>query len=857
MNKLHGQPSYYQRNPLTTVVHNSRRRHTATMGVMILLFIASTEGFFPAQAASSRARLTTKAPTHKVDSISVAPGDLHLAVQEKRRLLVTGRTEDGFEFDVTADARFSVDRSKVVSLDKQGFVVGLKAGAGKIEVSAKGKKFSLPVTVSPAPPEQPLSFVRDILPLMNKAGCSAGSCHAKPEGQNGFKMSVFSYDPKSDYNEIVKDGRGRRVFPASPEQSLLLLKPTLAVPHEGGQRIEPGSETYRTLARWIKEGMAYSVTNEPVLQRISVHPKERRYFKGALQPLLVTAHYSDGSTRDVTHLAEFDSNDKEVAKVNEHGAINVGKLSGEGIIVARYMGFVDASRITVPADRLLPDTQYAGLPVNNFIDEHAYAQFKKLGLYPSERCTDGEFIRRASLDAAGVLPSPEETRAFLADTDPDKRAKLVDRLLQHPAYADYWANKWADLVRPNPDRVGVKSVYVLDQWLRESFRENKPYDQFAREILLAEGSNHRDGPVVIYRDRREPPELTTMFSQIFLGIRMECAKCHHHPNEKWGQEDFYQLAAYFGPLKRKGAGLSPPISAGTEIFYFAPGGSVKHPVSGDTMKPKPPDGPFTDLDENIDPRRALADWMTRPDNPFFARAVANRVWAVFFGRGIVDPVDDFRVSNPPSNEPLLNALAQELVKRKYDLKQLMRVIMTSHLYQLSSLPNETNITDTKNFSRSYRRRLSAEVLLDAVNDITGSTDRFGGMPRGSRAMEAWTYKIDSEFMDAFSRPNSSSDCPCERDRNTSVVQSLHMMNSRALQSKLANEEGRVKKLADSKLTPEEVVTELYVAAFCRLPAENELQTAAKVFAMEGATRQTATEDVLWALLNSPEFVFNH
>src|SRR5439155_686522 len=410
--------------------------------------------------------------------------------------------------------------------------------------------------------------------------------------------------------------------------------PTTAIPHEGGLRFERGSETHQLLVRWLREGMAYSVTHEPALERLVVFPKERRYGKGATQRLLVQAHYSDGSARDVTRLAAFDSNDKEIATVNEHGVVTVGTLTGQGVVVARYSGLVADAHILVPADRLLPEAQYAALPRSNFIDNLACAQFQRLGLLPSELCTDTEFLRRASLDAIGVLPTPKEVREFLETATSayagDKagewesenvsgshsltfspahlpgedrltarrqalRSALVDKILARSEYADYWANKWGDLLRPNPDRVGVKSVFLLDQWLRDCFRSNKPYDQFVREILLAEGSNHREGPIVIYRDRREPPELTTMFSQLFLGTRMECAKCHHHPNEKWSQNDFYQFAAFFGPLKQKGTGLSPPISAGAELFYFAPGGAVRHPVSDEVMHPRPPDGAAVEI----------------------------------------------------------------------------------------------------------------------------------------------------------------------------------------------------------------------------------------------------------------------
>jgi len=737
------------------------------------------------------------------------------------------------------------------------------AGAqdGRLMVWNKDGKLVSKLDVAEAKPapvaKAPVSFVRDVLPVLSRAGCNAGACHAKPDGQNGFRLTVFSYDPKQDYHEIVKDSRGRRVFAAAPEESLLLLKATRAVPHEGGERFDKKSDAYRTLAQWIRGGMIFQADNEPSLVSLAVTPGEKSYRKSATQKLKVEARYSDGSTRDVTALAGYESNDKEIARVTDNGVVSIGKSSGQAVIVARFMGLVGDSRITVAADRLLPEKKYAALPVRNFIDELAYAHFKRLGLFPSEGCTDAEFLRRASLDTLGILPTAEEARAFLADTDPRKREQAIERLLAHPAYADYWANKWADLLRPNPDHAGIKSVYVLDQWLRESFRANRPYDQFVREIVTTEGNTHRFGPAVVYRDKREPAALTQTFSQLFLGVRLECAKCHHHPNEKWGQDDFYRFAAFFGPLKRKGAGISAPISAGNETFYFAPGRSVKHPVTGEVMEPQPPDGPKAKVSDDVDPRGALADWMTDPKNPFFARAAANRVWAAFFGRGIVDPVDDFRISNPPSNPALLDALGEELVRQKFDLKALMRTILNSHLYQLSATPNEFNRGDTRNFSRSYRRRLPAEVLADAVADVTGVPDKYSGLPPGGRAMQAWTYKVESQTMDAFGRPNSSTDCPCERDTRPSIVQSLHLMNSKGLQTKLTSDTGRVQKLATAKLSPEQIVTELYLACYARQPSEAEMKIALGAFSAKDATPRTATEDVLWALLNSAEFVFNH
>ncbi|HXJ60670.1 MAG TPA: DUF1553 domain-containing protein [Verrucomicrobiae bacterium] len=795
-------------------------------------------------------------------SLAAEPVVLRLTADApEREFRITARMQDDFEQDVTETARFSWTRPAPFIVAGPGRIRALESGQGVLTAHFGGKEISIAVTVEPPSIEPgaatPVSFVRDVLPALSRAGCNAGACHAKPEGQNGFKLSVFSYDPKTDYAEIVKEARGRRVFPAAPEESLLLNKPLTRIPHEGGQRFEPGSETHQLLVRWMQAGMLYARTNEPALERITVFPKERRYRKGATQRLLVRAHYADGTLRDVTRLASYAENDKEIAKVDENGVVRIGSLTAQGVVVARYMGFVADAQILVPADRQLPEDLYEAWPRHNFIDDFAAAHFQQLGLFPSDLCTDAEFLRRAKLDAVGLLPTAEEVRAFLADPAPDKRRRVIKQLVDEPAYADYWANKWADLLRPNPDRVGVKSVFTLDQWLRECFRRNEPYDEFVRDILLAEGSNHRDGPAVIYRDRREPAELTTMFSQLFLGTRLECAKCHHHPNERWGQEDFYQFAAFFGPVKQKGAGLSPPISAGTETFYFAPGGTVSHPVTGAIMKPRAPDGPMVPESDRVDPRQALADWLVAPDNPFFAKAAANRVWAVFFGRGLVEPVDDFRVSNPCVNPPLLDALAAQFRQNRYDLKSLLRTIMESRLYQLSSTPNASNLGDTRNFSRAYRRRLPAEVLCDALSDATGVPDKFAATPIGTRATQTWSYKIQSHFLDAFGRPNSSSDCPCERDTHMSVVQSLHLMNAQGLQAKLTDASGHARQLADSARSVPEIITEIYLATLSRFPTAEESEAAAAAFHEQNATRRTATEDIFWALLNSPEFVFNH
>jgi hypothetical protein len=512
--------------------------------------------------------------------------------------------------------------------------------------------------------------------------------------------------------------------------------------------------------------------------------------------------------------------------------------------------------VLVPLPGDVPADVYAKLPRQNFIDGLVWDKLRLLGLTPSAQSSDTTFHRRAYLDIIGRLPTPDETRAFLSDTSPDKRTKLVDRLLDRPEYADWWANKWADLLRPNPYRVGMKAVFNLDAWLRESFRQNRPYDHFVRELLTAQGSTFRNGAAVPFRDRREPDEITTMVSQLFLGIRLDCARCHHHPFEVWSQDDFYSLAAYFARVGHKGTGLSPPISGGEEVIFSRSNGTVKHPVTGKVLPPRPLFGKAGEVTEERDPREVLADWVTSPENPYFAKVIVNRVWADLMGRGIVDPVDDLRATNPPSNGPLLDALAADFRKGKYDLKKLIRTITTSYAYGLSTVPNDRNVGDSRNYSRHYRQRLRAEVLLDAMTDVTGVPEKFEATPPGTRAVAVWTARSPSVFLDSFGRPDPNQDPPCERTADTSVVQALHLMNAPNLHRKVAADNGRAANLAATSKTIPEVIEELYLLAYCRKPTETELASASKRFEKPGATRRRAAEDLVWALVNTPEFVFN-
>ncbi|MDX1946053.1 MAG: DUF1549 domain-containing protein [Pirellulaceae bacterium] len=712
----------------------------------------------------------------------------------------------------------------------------------------------------PASAAQPgvVSFELDVMPILTARGCNQGACHGKARGQNGFQLSLLGFDPDFDFAALTQQARGRRVFPASPDRSLLLVKGSAQVPHGGGLRLEAEGGDYATLRRWIEQGTPRRSANEPKLVSVAVLPTERFLRPGETVQLAVTATYSDGTHRDVTSLTQYQSSEAGLVAASPTGLVTAGTIAGEATIMSRYMNLIVTTNITIPLAGTVPDDVYAALPRANFIDDLVWAKLKTLAITPSPPADDAKFLRRVHLDLIGRLPTPDETRAFLADGDSHKRERLVDELLARPEYADHWAGKWADLLRPNPYRVGVKAVMNYDAWIRESFRQNKPYDQFVRELVTAQGSTWENGAAVLFRDRREPVEITTLVSQLFLGIRLECAKCHHHPFEKWGQDDFYSFAAWFGQMGFKGTGLSPPISGGEEIILAGGGrrkATVSHPLTGEAMSPRPLFGQAPPIAEGSDPREALAAWIAGEDNPFFAQTIANRLWADLMGRGLVEPIDDLRATNPPTNAALLAALAADLRGAKFDLKHLLRTICTSRVYALSSLPGERNIADRQNYSRHYRTRLRAEVLAGAVSDISGVPETFTAMPAGSRANEIWTTRVQSVFLDTFGRPNPNQDPPCERTTDTTVTQTLHLMNAPQLHSRVTADAGQAARLAASDRSPDQIVEEIYLLVYCRFPDDAERDIGRRLFAEPEMTRRRATEDLLWALLNTPEFIF--
>lgn len=702
---------------------------------------------------------------------------------------------------------------------------------------------------------QELSFELDVQPILTARGCNAGACHGKARGQNGFQLSLLGFDPDFDHAALTVQARGRRLFLASPERSLLLQKATGEVAHGGGVRIERGGDDYQVLLKWIAAGASRRVADEPTLTRVIVAPEKRFLKANEQQQLSVTAFYSNGTTRDVTSRTQFQSSEAAVTAVSDAGLITAGPIPGEATIMARYMYQLATSHIAIPLPGEVDPAVYAALPRRNFIDDLAWQKLASLGIVPSEAADDAKFLRRVHLDLIGRIPTPDETRAFLADQDSQKRLRVVNALLERPEYADHWATKWADLLRPNPYRVGIKAVFNYDDWIRDSFRQNKPYDQFVRELVTANGSTFENGAAVLFRDRRSPDEITPMISQLFLGVRLDCAKCHHHPFEKWSQDDFYSFAAYFAKLGHKGTGLSPPISGGEEIIHLAKRGEVKHPLTQQVLAPRPLFGSAPEIAPDRDPREALAAWMTSEENHYFGQVITNRVWADLMGRGLVEPVDDLRATNPATNEPLLEALAKDFRAHKCDLKHLLRTICTSHLYGLSSKPNERNVGDRQNYSRHYRQRLRAEVLMDAVADITGTSENFDASPAGTRSNQIWTTRISSVFLDTFGRPNENQDPPCERTPDATVTQALHLMNSPRLHERVTADNSRTTQLAASSLTPAQICEEIYLWVYARLPDDEELKVATSLFEEPNTSRRQAAEDLMWALLNTPEFFF--
>lgn len=758
--------------------------------------------------------------------------------------------------DLTHNATYASSNPQVISVTSSGFLLAIGNGEAAIAVTANGETVQVPVQVSGISQQPAIAFKTQVLPVLTKAGCNSGPCHASQYGKGGFKLSVFSFAPEEDFQAICRDRQGRRVNMLEPEKSLFLAKPTLAVPHGGNRRLTAGSTDYELLKLWLLGGAPGPKADEPKVQSIKVVPPRRVGPVGLSQQLQVLATYSDGKTRDVTCWAKFDGLDDSVVSVTQEGHFTtVGK--GQSNVMVRFEGQAEVATVVVPyADNV----DLAGWTENNFIDVLAAKKFRELGIPPSGLCDDATFVRRAYLDAIGTLPTVDEAKAFLDSTDPDKRKKLIDRLLGltgDPAqdiynnqYASYWSLKWADLIRSNSAVIGEQGMWALHNWINGAMRQNMPFDQFVRELITAKGSVFSNGPANYFRAANNPQDLCETTSQLFLGVRMQCAKCHHHPFEKYGQEDYYAFAAFFARVGVKGS-QEFGLFGGEQVVMVRTGGEVGHPRTGQIMKPTPLEG--EPAPETPDRRQALANWMTNPANPFFARSVVNRYVAYLLGRGLVEPIDDMRATNPASNAELLDALAVDFTKNCFNLKLLLRTIMNSRLYQLDSMPTPANAADTRFYTHYRVKRLPAEPLLDAINQATGTQTKFKNVPLGTRAIELPDGDYPDYFLKTFGKPRRVSVCECERTPDANLAQALHTLNGDLLANKIGDGGGRLAKLLAENKPFEENVAELYLATWSRRPTAEELNVC-KSFLDQSPNPKTFYEDLLWTLINSKQFL---
>jgi hypothetical protein len=806
-----------------------------------------------------------------VASIAIHPAKVVLVGGDSSaQVVVTATLSDGRVADLTHDAKLAVADGKAAVVSATGRVLPRANGATEVVAAYGGKTARVPLEATHVGDHLPLNFTNQVVPIFTKLGCNSGGCHGKLAGQNGFRLSLLGFEPELDFATLVKEGRGRRLFPANPDASLFLQKAVGKAPHGGGKKMEPDSDEYKLVRRWIAAGMPWGEDKDPTVEKISVFPAHRVMPRGARQQFAVYAHYTDGTVEDITRRAQYESNDPEIAAVDANGLVRTQEMSGEAAVMARYQGLVAVFRATVPLGAKTPDWQFEPKTV---VDRHTAQKWRDLGLVPSDLCTDEVFVRRASLDITGTLPTPKQVTEFVADPDPKKREKLVDRLLDTPEYAFFFANKWADVLRVKRRNQADRAAgtFAFHEWIRQQVAADTPYSEFVRGVLAATGDERKSPPAVWYKEIDKPEQFVDDVSQVFLGQRLACANCHHHPYEKWGQDDYWGLAAFYARVGRKEVRLPVTNPNGNDnrvqVVFTKGSGTVQNKRTGKPAEPKPLDAAPVSVTAEEDPRQKLVDWMVSPKNPFFARAVANRYWAHFFGRGVVDPLDDMRVTNPPSNPELLDALAQNLVENKYSLKALVRTICTSRTYQLSSQPNDFNQADKQSFARYYPKRLGAEVLLDALCQATDSPTRFGALPADrnapTRAIMLPDESFQSYFLDVNGRPQRASACECERVNEANLAAVLHMLNSDEVQGKIVRQGGRVDRLAsaDDKRPDAEKVEELFLWVLCREPTAEDKRVAlahveAQLAKNPAGGRKAAFENVLWALVNTKEFVFN-
>ena len=787
--------------------------------------------------------------TPKLSELQCYPPGIKLASAKSRQeLVVQAVYANGVTQDVTSRAKFVLANPRLATVT-QGILAPVTDGQTELRVTFAGRSLTVPVSVADAKVEPPISFKHDVMPVFTKAGCNAGGCHGTSRGKDGFHLSLFGFDPDGDYFRLTREQIGRRINLAIPKESLIVQKGLGAVQHTGGVRFGTNSELYKTLVAWLDTGATRDSTNASKLTGIEIFPPSAvMEGSNAMQRFIVRAHYSDGADRDVTPLAVFISNNDVSARVAEDGTVTAGQR-GEAFIQARFGEFnVGAQVIVIPKD--LP-YQWPDVPANNYVDEAVYARLKKLRLTPSGVCDDATFLRRASLDITGQLPAPDEVERFLADKAAAKRAKLVDELLNRKEFTELWVMKWAELleIRSRENIVYPKAALVYFEWLRNQMLAGVPLDQIVRRLLTASGSTLRDPAANYYQMEPDTQKLAENTAQVFMGMRIQCAQCHNHPFDRWTLNDYYGFDAFFAQVGRK-----PGDDPRENIIFDRTDGEVKHPVTGEAMRPKFLGGDVPEI-KGESRREVLARWLTSPQNPYFARNIANLVWTHFLGRGIIHPVDDVRISNPPSNPELLDALAARLVDYQYDFKKLVRDICASRTYQLDTRPNDTNAGDERNFAKASFRRIRAEVLLDCISEVTGTQDKFPGLPRGAKAVEIPDGNTADYFLTTFGRASRTTVCSCEVKVDPNLSQALHLLNGDTIQNKI-EQGGVVKSLLERGEKPDEIIGNLYLRCLSRAPTADEVAKLKRFFKNDGAA-EPVLNDVFWSLLNAKEFVFNH
>ena len=780
---------------------------------------------------------------------------------DRIQLQVTNVISAGRTIDRTREAAYRSLTPKIVQVDQQGQLSPVGDGSGRIEVKIGSHAQQIDVSVSNVTVKPAVSFAQDVISVLTKAGCNQGACHATQYGQGSFKLSLLGYAPEQDHPQIVRDFQQRRVSFVRPEDSLILRKATLDVVHGGGKRFDSGSFEYEVVKAWIANDAPRVVGDEPHVVGMAVTPKNAVYELNQGQQLRVIAQYSDGTSRDVTHRAKYDTLGDSVAAVDRLGYVEaIGH--GQAAIMVRYQGQAKVSLVLSPFKN---DVDLSAFTVNNAVDEKVKNHWQRLGVEPSAVCSDNEFIRRAFLDSIGTLPKPDRIKQFLADKRSDKRALLVDELLGltgDPArdiyvneWSAYWTLKWGDLIRNNRNKLGDGGMWSMANWMRQSFRENKPMDQFVREIITAQGSIYANGPANFYKIASRPEDLAETTAQVFLGVRLQCAKCHHHPFEVYSQADYYGMAAFFTRVGTK-ASTEFGVLGGDTIVKLNATGSIRHPRTRQTMQPTPLLQDSVDVDEVRDLRRPLAVWLTSKGNKLFARNIANRTWGYFMGTGLVEPIDDMRETNPASNPELLELLAEQFAANDFDLRKLMRLIMTSRVYQLSSTPRPQNVGYTRFYLHYNVKRLPAEVLLDAIDFACLTQEKFRGVPLGTRAIELPDPNYSSYFLDTLGRPKRVITCECERTAEPNLAQVLQIANGELVHRKLSDSKGRISQLIAAKVDDATAVSAMYLATLSRQPTKDEIGRCQQIIET-AENRREGLEDVLWALANSREFLFNH